>query len=270
MIALLRCYLREGLLPLAVAAILAFAFSLSYLQPLPGVPDGLRMATHATLVPLLGVMLLRRRFPEVHISAAHIPLALVGLVCTAVLVLIGASLGFEQTYSDWRNAVLVAGWTLVPLVVALKLRAPALTGARVSGWWQVAAALLAVAIWPSGPTGDISVLGELVTNFLLIGMTEELAFRGVIQGHLLSRWRGSWLGISWANWVTALLFAWIHNPTFAVNHLAWFIYLVPMGLFYGVLRERTGSWFLPGVVHGLVAPALYAWALLGVIRLPLT
>jgi membrane protease YdiL (CAAX protease family) len=105
-------------------------------------------------------------------------------------------------------------------------------------------------------------------NFLFIGMAEELAFRGLIQGYLLTRLRGYFLGVSTANWITAALFAWIHNFYLDTNLLPWMSFTFPMGLVYGIIREKTGNWTISGISHGLMIPSLYAFAKLGALEMP--
>jgi membrane protease YdiL (CAAX protease family) len=72
----------------------------------------------------------------------------------------------------------------------------------------------------------------------------------VIQGYLLQRCPGlAGLGISWANLLAAILFAWSHNFALDPQQLPWLLFTFAMGLAFGIVRERTGSWFAPALAH---------------------
>jgi len=107
---------------------------------------------------------------------------------------------------------------------------------------------------PSAALSARSVLAILVFNMLFIGCAEELVFRGVVFGTLEKHWRGRILGFSSANWVSAALYAWVHNFVGDPLRLPWFLYLVPYGLLFGVLRERAGTWLAPAVAHAAIIP----------------
>ena len=254
------------LVAIAGAAMVTIAVAGSWWRFLPAVPTALRWAVHGTIAPLIGLFVLRRAMPDMRFSRAHASLAILALAYIGAVTLLLGRFGFERTYSDARAALALAAFAIVALLATPAVHKERAAKPGISGWWQAALAVI-VAVscakaWDSG-----TVAGELVYEFVLVGMTEEFAFRGVIQGWLAEAWRGRWLGLSSANWLTALLFAWMHNPQFTSSHLPWFIYVLPMGLFFGELRDRTGSWLLPGVAHGLVSPLLYSWSLLGLVRL---
>ena len=89
------------------------------------------------------------------------------------------------------------------------------------------------------------------TMFAVIAVIpEEIIFRGVLQPtlqNLLGRWSGIVL--------TALIFSLYHvqfafTPTLLVSHMC-------HGLILGLLRERTGTLWAPGIAHGL------AWVING-------
>ena len=258
-------FVRRWLVPIAITTSLTVATHYSFLAT--SVPMPLSFMSHACMVPLLALILLRQPLPPMAWGNNQSWQVLAAIINVWGWLFIAGSFGFERTYSDWRIALLIAFWQLPFIPLALKLPERSSATLTVSTWWFFAAAAGTLFIWPNGYADDPGPLGNMVSNFFFTGMTEELAFRGVIQGYLLSRWRGKWLGLSSANWLTAALFAWSHNMTFEASHLPWFIYLLPAGLFYGVVRERTGSWLAPGIAHGLVIPALYFWSALGVITL---
>jgi membrane protease YdiL (CAAX protease family) len=258
----------DKLIALAGAAMVTVAVGGYWWPLLPQAPTALRWAVHGIVAPLLGVFVLRRALPDMRFSRAHAPLAILALGYIGAVTLIAGRFGFERTYSDLRVAVALAVLAGLAVWATLSVRTQRSTEPGISGWWQVVLAVIVATSCAKAWDSGTSVAGELVFEFVLVGMTEEFAFRGVIQGWLGDAWPGRWLGLSSANWVTALLFAWYHNPQFATAHLPWFLYLLPMGLLFGGLRDRTGSWLLPGVAHGLISPLLYSWSLLGVVRLP--
>lgn len=255
------------LIALAGAATVTIAVAGYWWRFLPEVPTALRWAVHGTIAPLIGVFVLQRAMPDMRFSRAHASLALLAIGCVGAFTLIAGQFGFERTYSDARVALALAACAIAALLATLAVHAEPAAKPGISGWWQAVSAVIVAVSCASAWDSGTNVAGELVFSFVLVGMTEEFAFRGVIQGWLAEVWRGRWLGLSSANWLTALLFAWMHNPQFASNHLPWFVYLLPMGLFFGELRDRTGSWLLPGVAHGLVGPLLYSWSVLGLVRL---
>lgn len=252
---------------LAGAAMITIAVAGYWWRLLPEVPTALRWAVHGTIAPLIGLLVLRRPMPDMRFSRAHSSLAILAIGFIGVFTLLAGRFGFERTYSDAKAALALAALAGVALLATLAVHTQPAAKPGISGAWQAVLAVIVAVSCASAWDSGTNVAGELVFAFVLVGMTEEFAFRGVIQGWLADAWRGRWLGLSSANWLTALLFAWMHNPQFASNHLPWFIYLLPMGLFFGELRDRTDSWLLPGVAHGLVSPLLYSWSLLGLVRL---
>jgi membrane protease YdiL (CAAX protease family) len=87
-------------------------------------------------------------------------------------------------------------------------------------------------------TGELIIL--LIVAAVIPGICEEVAFRGLIQGGIRRTY-----GVRTAVIVTSLLFALIHLSPW--NFLA----LIAMGLFLGILRERTGSIWPGAVAHAI-------------------
>ncbi|MGI8603751.1 MAG: CPBP family intramembrane glutamic endopeptidase [Verrucomicrobiales bacterium] len=99
--------------------------------------------------------------------------------------------------------------------------------------------------------------------FIGAGIGEEMFFRGYVQSRVNESCGRPWhlLGVrfGWGLIVSSLLFGWIH----ALNTVDYFhgrftfawpyaIETCVVGLFYGVLREKTGSLVAGIAVHGLV------------------
>lgn len=87
---------------------------------------------------------------------------------------------------------------------------------------------------------------------LVYPLLEEAAFRGYIQGRLLTRpgWAAPLAGpLSRANIATSLLFALLHLPA---HPWGWAAAVAVPSLLFGLLRERHGS-----IVPGLLAHVYY-------------
>lgn len=87
-----------------------------------------------------------------------------------------------------------------------------------------------------------------------VGFGEEIFFRGYIQSRLnegfgrpFCTWNTHW---GWGLIMTALLFGLIHvfNP---IGTPWWSVWTFFAGLFFGFLREKTGSILAPATVHGV-------------------
>jgi CAAX protease family protein len=138
------------------------------------------------------------------------------------------------------------GATAVPLYEACGLVQPA------SGWWawlrdaHVAAALvaavpvwLALAAWAGGRMQPVVGWSALTSFLLVMPFTEEIVFRGVLQGQLLrltSRRRAG--PLTWANLWTTAAFVAMHVPR---QPLLWALAVALPSLVFGHLRERFGS-----------------------------
>ena len=98
-------------------------------------------------------------------------------------------------------------------------------------------------VWPIGPTPITigQLIGDMVFYFALVGLIEELLFRGVIY-RALDEWRGT----RWAIWGSAVMFA--------VYHVGWqgiaAIGMLLFGVIFAVMRWRAGGIVGLIVVHG--------------------
>jgi membrane protease YdiL (CAAX protease family) len=228
----------------------------------------LHWALKPVLLPAIALLVLRRRLPEIRFQPQQWPHLLFAVGCAALAVLAFGKLGFDETYSNWRLALPIAALSAICVPFAQRLGAVA-GGTALSIWWYFGLCGIAFCIWPTWLSAvPVTPLGNMVMNFLFIGMAEELAFRGVIYGYLLPRLPGRFAGISYVNWITAALFAWIHNVYLAPDHWPWLSFTFAMGLLFGVLREKTGSWLIPGIGHGSMIPLLQAFVALGLLDLP--
>jgi len=106
--------------------------------------------------------------------------------------------------------------------------------------------------------------GVLLFQFVIVGIGEEVFFRGFLLGALQpllpARHRWGPLDISSAGLATAVIFGLEHGLYFGHASLlevtfnpAWpqVIYATALGVYYAALRERTRSLLGPIVSHGL-------------------
>lgn len=85
-------------------------------------------------------------------------------------------------------------------------------------------------------------------NFLW-GFYQELAYRGMLQTELTRRF-GATAGVLLAN--TAYTFGPLHLYHFAgASPIAMFAAIFAIGLYFGVLRQRSGNLWMPAVFHGI-------------------
>lgn len=114
------------------------------------------------------------------------------------------------------------------------------------------------ALFEPGEDGTPSFLLLLIPLVLLVnGPVEELLYRNVIQKYLDERFAGSVAIV-----LASALFALVHIPAYATAELR--AIAVTLGLlfvvscFWGVLYRRSGSLFVPAVIHGLYNATLLA------------
>jgi membrane protease YdiL (CAAX protease family) len=88
----------------------------------------------------------------------------------------------------------------------------------------------------------------VAVNFLW-GFYQELAYRGMLQTELTRRF-GATAGVLLAN--AAYTFGPLHFYHFAgASPIAMFAALFAIGLYFGVLRHRSGNLWMPAVFHGI-------------------
>jgi len=126
-------------------------------------------------------------------------------------------------------------------------------------------ALLLIPIGAALAMGGLSVIivSTIVWQFLLSGFGEEFVYRGYYQSRLNQafgrplRLFGAPFGLGLI--VASLLFGLNHalnsfDPAVGLSSLSWGPALgsFAAGLFFGVLREKTGTLLAPGLAHGLL------------------
>jgi membrane protease YdiL (CAAX protease family) len=98
---------------------------------------------------------------------------------------------------------------------------------------------------------------------MLVGFSEEILFRGYMQGRLNEDFGKPWrfMGVSYGPGllISAALFGVLHlfnafNPFTGSHGLAWWWCLGSgfAGLLFGFAREKTGTVLAPSLAHGFV------------------
>jgi membrane protease YdiL (CAAX protease family) len=109
---------------------------------------------------------------------------------------------------------------------------------------------------------SLVIVSTVVWQFIFSGFGEEFAFRGYFQSRLNQAFGrpmhlfGIQFGVGLI--ITSLLFGLWHadntyDPAIGFSSLAWGwgLWTFVAGLFFGVIREKTGTLVAPGVAHGL-------------------
>lgn len=106
------------------------------------------------------------------------------------------------------------------------------------------------------PTLPADFLDLIVTQFLVVGLSEEFFFRGYLQTQLnqcfARRWQFLGARFGWGLILAALLFGLCHVVTGDIARMQ----VALFGLFVGWLRERTETIAVPAAYHGF-ANVLY-------------
>ncbi len=99
------------------------------------------------------------------------------------------------------------------------------------------------------PAGVWKLLG-LMLPYLLWGFYQELMYRGILQTELVRRW-GPLAGVLVAN--TLFTFGPLHFYHFAraSSALPMFAGIFAIGLFFGVLFQRSGNLWMVAIAHGI-------------------
>ncbi len=128
-------------------------------------------------------------------------------------------------------------------------------GVNLKGLWLGLACALAIVAgrslvilsvdWnlPQPQLSPLRLVGEFVFDFALVGVGQELLFRGLIY-----RAFEEWRGIRWAIWGSSICFGLWHLGGGPLIILATALY----GLLFALLRWRTGSILGAILVHGLM------------------
>lgn len=186
------------------------------------------------------------------LAALFVALAEFGFVVAALVFLFASNPGREYVsvrFPDRSDATHAVGGTLVLYALALTatagVRALGGTTARVPSSELAAPDLQGV------------LLAMVVLSVVVIGPSEELLFRGVVQSYLDGAFSRAG-----AVTVTSVLFAVVHVPTFASLTTGAAVWVLAAEMFaisvvFGSLYARTGNLVVPAVVHGVYDATLF-------------
>lgn len=99
------------------------------------------------------------------------------------------------------------------------------------------------------PQRHIDVAGWIVFQFVIVGITEEIVFRGLVQTHLAKTFSGAIMTIPTAGLLSTAIFCVAHF--FPRIHWEQQLFALGFGLFYAIAYHRTGSLLAPMIVHGI-------------------
>jgi len=106
-------------------------------------------------------------------------------------------------------------------------------------------------LFPDFALTDRKLLPLILFNSLIwFPVLEELLFRGVIQGQLLNRSKlaSGFLGLSYANWITSMLFVAMH---FVHHPPLWAVLVIVPSLVFGFMREYYRSTYPAIMLHSI-------------------
>lgn len=231
------------------------------------------------IVPVLILLVFRRNFADFGLTLANWPLGLdlglVGYLLSLIPWLIGFGLlmSFFQTgYEQFAGAVILSVCYLLVimlLLVILRKRNADGTDAKVDQ--KTKSNLISIAVLLSLPVilgvftqrFSLKLVSTVIWQLVISGFGEEIYWRGYIQSRLNHGFgknlRVLGFEFGWGLIVASLLFGLSHvlNP---FNLLAgqvqiswwWGLWTFFSGLFFGILRERTGSILASSITHGVV------------------
>lgn len=220
------------------------------------------------LIPALIIWLMHRDWAEYGVSLKDwrtnldigVKAFLVRFIPDAVGRAGGAMLGLS---SQMRSVLIDATWVIAILVMVWILnRHRSVASGRNNLVLIALLLLLPLFVGLTVKRLTVVVISTVVWQFLLSGFGEEFAFRGYFQSRLNQafgrpmRLFGIQFGVGLL--VASLLFGLLHgfnayDSALGFRSLDWAsaIGATIAGLFFGILREKTGTLFASGIAHGL-------------------
>ncbi len=180
---------------------------------------------------------------------------------------IGGTMLLKLDYRMLPGGLLVALAEILGIAVLLwvlrhQSEEKALASARSNVIALVALLLLPIVVGLAMRRLTLIVVSTVVWQFVFSGFGEEIFLRGYVQSRLNQAFGRPWtfFGVQCGPGlvIAALLFGLLHafntyNPAAGQYTLAWgwALFTVFGGLFFGLIREKTGSLLGCGVAHGL-------------------
>jgi membrane protease YdiL (CAAX protease family) len=182
--------------------------------------------------------------------------SIVGPGCMIFLVVMWVGSGLDR----WLGAAMVAAVFLAALPLVVRVTADLPTRSTAAGG-SAGSTLAVVGLLALAAAGSVLTatsapfVSRLLYYGLIVGFSEEIVFRGLLQS-LLNRafgrpwqWRGVRFGPGLL--IAALLFGFAHPIVGSGFRLPLALFTTALGLIFGYLREKDGSVLAPAFLHGL-------------------
>ncbi len=224
-------------------------------------------------VPLLVIWLTRRPWADYGVTLAGWQNNLdIGIKAYLVRIIpyvlgIGGAMLLKLDYRMLPGGLLVALAEILGIAVLLwalrrQSEEKALKSVRSNVITLVVLVLLPIAVGLAMRRLTLIVVSTVVWQFVFSGFGEEVFLRGYAQGRLNQAFGRPWtvFGVQCGPGllIASLLFGLLHafntyNPAAGQYTLAWgwALFTVFGGLFFGLIREKTGSLLGCGIAHGL-------------------
>ncbi len=224
-------------------------------------------------VPLLVIWLTRRHRADYGVTLVRWQNNLdIGIKAYLVRIIpyvlgIGGAMLLKLDYRMLPGGLLVALTEIVGIAVLLwvlrcQSEEKALTSVRSNVIALVALLFLPIAVGLAMRRLTLIVVSTVVWQFVFSGFGEEIFLRGYVQSRLNQAFGRPWMvfGVQCGPGlvIASLLFGLLHafntyNPAAGQYTLAWgwALFTAFGGLFFGLIREKTGSLLGCGIAHGL-------------------
>jgi len=224
-------------------------------------------------VPLLVIWLTQRRWADYGVTLAgwqnNLDIGIKAYLVRIIPILLGMG-GVALLKLDYRTlpggAVValaeIAGIAVMLWVLRRQAEENALTSARSNVIVLVVLLFLPILVGLALRRLTLIIVSTVVWQFVFSGFGEEIFLRGYVQSRLNQAFGRPWtfFGVQCGPGlvIAALLFGLLHafnlyNPAAGQYTLAWgwALFTVFSGLFFGLIREKTGSLLGCGLAHGL-------------------
>jgi membrane protease YdiL (CAAX protease family) len=224
-------------------------------------------------IPLLTIWLFRRNWAEYGFTLLNWQINLdVGIKAYLVRIIpmgvfLGAIIWLDADYRTFPGGAVIAmgeviGIALMLWVLNRQQEAKALASAKNNVITTILLFLFPIALALVMGRLSLIVVSTVVWQFFFSGFGEEIVWRGYVQSRLNQAFgrpkRMFRIQFGAGLIVTSLLFGFFHafnayDPTIGLASLSWgwALFTTFSGLLFGILREKTGSLFAPGIAHGL-------------------